>query len=103
MPHLAIAEPAAIGFDPARLERAYDLLESWTKAGEVGGGAIAVGRSDKMVAPRLFGRMGPLPGDEPIRDDAMFLMASITKSVVYLGAMLLVERGLLTLTDRVTR
>jgi CubicO group peptidase (beta-lactamase class C family) len=103
MPALPIVEPAKIGFDAARLDRAYALLESWTKAGEVGGGAIAVGRSDKMIAPRLFGRMGPLAGDEPIRDDAMFLLASITKPVVYLGAMLLVERGLLTLTDRVTR
>ncbi len=56
-----------------------------------------------MVAPRAFGKMGPEPDAEPIRDDALFLMASITKPVVYLGAMLLVERGLLNLTDPVTK
>src|SRR5439155_13807570 len=33
----------------------------------------------------------------------MFLMASITKPITYLGAMLLVERGRLNLSDRVTR
>jgi CubicO group peptidase (beta-lactamase class C family) len=103
VPSLRLAAPADLGFDAGRLARAHALLESWTAAGQVGAGAIVVGRGDRMVAPRLFGRMGPRPDDEPIRDDAMFLLASITKPIVCLGAMLLVERGLLTLTDRVTR
>ena len=96
-------KPETVGIDSARLARAYNLLEKWTAAGEVPSGALCVGRGDQMVAPRFFGRMGPEADAEPIRDDAMFLMASITKPIVYLGAMLLVERGLLTLTDRVTR
>src|SRR5262249_52460282 len=37
-----------------------------------------------------------------LRKDALFLMASITKPIVYLGSMLLVERGRLSLTDRVS-
>lgn len=101
--HLTTASPEAIGFDPKRLDIAYDLLRQWTQSGEVPSGAIAVGRGDKLVAPQFFGRMGPEPDATPIRDDAMFLMASITKPIVYLGAMLLVERGQLVLTDRVTR
>ncbi|MCE9604069.1 MAG: beta-lactamase family protein [Planctomycetia bacterium] len=108
MPHLPLAKPEEIGFDPVRLQRVYDLLDSWTKPGatgsaEVPSGAICIGRQGRMVAPRLFGKMGPEADAEPIRDDALFLMASITKPVVYLGAMLLVERGLLNLTDRVTK
>jgi CubicO group peptidase (beta-lactamase class C family) len=103
MPYLPTARPEELGLDAARLKRAYDLLETWTKSGEVPGGAIVVGRRGKMVAPRMFGRMGPEADAEPMRDDALFLMASITKPVVYLAAMLLVERGLLNLTDRVTQ
>lgn len=103
MPYLPTAAPAELGFDAARLQRAYDLLDAGTKAGDVPGGAIVVGRGGQMVAPRFFGRMGPEPDAEPIRDDALFLMASITKPVVYLAAMILVERGLLNLTDPVTR
>jgi CubicO group peptidase (beta-lactamase class C family) len=103
MPYLPTAAPAEVGFDATRLARVDQLLESWTRSGEVGAAAYAVGRNGKLVAPRLFGKMGPGPDDEPIRDDAMFLLASITKPIVYLGAMLLVERGQLTLTDRVTR
>src|SRR4029078_493144 len=33
----------------------------------------------------------------------LFLMSSLTKPVVYLAAMILVERGLLNLSDKVTR
>ena len=103
MPYLPQASAADVGFDPARLARVDALLKSWTDSGDVGAAAYAVGRHGKLVAPRFFGRMGPDATDAPIRDDAMFLMASITKPIVYLGAMLLVERGQLTLTDRVTR
>lgn len=103
MPHLAVVQPEEIGFDSARLARVYALAEQWTERGEVPSAAICVGRGEKMVVPRHFGRMGPEAGAEPIRDDALFLMASITKPVVYFGAMLLVERGLINLTDRVTK
>src|SRR5262249_12421772 len=77
----------------------------WTtgKDAPVPGGAILVGRSGKAVAPRFFGRQGPEADAGPIRRDAMFYMASVTKPVIYLGAMRLVERGLLNLSDRVTR
>lgn len=103
MPYLPIAKPDEIGFDPARLARAYELLDLWTRSGEVPGGALTVGRHGRIVEPRFFGRMGPEPDAARIRSDAVFLTASITKPIVYLGAMILVERGELNLSDKVTR
>jgi CubicO group peptidase (beta-lactamase class C family) len=102
---LAQVKPEDIGIDPKRLQVAYDLMEKWTtgRQAAVPGGAILVGRFGKAVAPRLFGRQGPEADAEPIRRDAMFYMASVTKPVIYLGAMLLVERGQLNLNDPVTR
>lgn len=99
------AKAEDIGIDPKRLQVAYDLMEKWTTGpnAPVPTGAILVGRAGKTVAPRLFGRQGPEPDAVPIRRDAMFYMASVTKPVVFLGAMLLVERGQLNLSDRVTR
>lgn len=98
-------KPEDIRLDPKRLQVAYDLMEKWTSGpnAPVPGGAILVGRSGKTVAPRFFGRQGPEADAGPIRRDAMFYMASVTKPVIYLGAMLLVERGQLNLSDRVTR
>src|SRR5262249_14305788 len=88
-----------------RLEAAYDLLEKWTAGADapLPGGAILAGRNGKVVAPRFFGRQGPEADAPAIRKDAMFLMASGTKPVVYLAAMMLVERGRLNLADPVTR
>ena len=99
------AEPAALDLDAVRLQAAYDLLDEWTRCEKapVPGGAIVVGRRGKIVAPRFFGRQGPEPDAEPIRKDGIFLLASISKPITYLGAMILVERGLLNLSDRVTR
>src|SRR5207249_11823535 len=68
----------------------------------ISGGAILVGRNGKVVAPRTFGRQGPEPDSPPIRPDAIFLLASITKPVVYMGALMLVERGLLNRSEEHT-
>ena len=102
LPH---AEPADIGLNPQRLEIAYRLLDEWTGGTKpvIPGGAILVGRDGKVTEPRFFGRQGPEPDAEPIRRDGTFLLASITKPMTYLAGMMLVERGLLNLTDRVTR
>lgn len=98
-------KPEDIGLNPKQLQVAYDLMEKWTTGRDapVPGGAILVGRHGKAVAPRFFGRQGPEPDAGPIRRDAMFYLASVTKPVIYMSAMLLVERGLLNLSDKVTR
>ena len=105
MTQLPRATPSEIGLESARLEVAYRLLEEWTSEdapGRIPGAAIVVGRQGKTIAPRFFGRQGPLADDPPIRDDGIFLLASITKPITYTAGMMLVERGLLGLTDRVT-
>jgi CubicO group peptidase (beta-lactamase class C family) len=103
--HLPIASAKSIGLDEARLKVAYDLLDSWTRGPEapVPGGAILVGRAGKVVAPKFFGRQGAEPKAKPIREDGMFLLASISKPITYLGALKLVERGQLNLSDPVVR
>ena len=102
LPH---ARPEEIGLNATRLEEAYNLLRKWTTGAQapIPGGSILVGRHGKIVPPRFFGKQGAEPNAEPIRQDGMFLLASISKPVTYLGAMMLVEKGLLNLTDKVTR
>ena len=70
-----------ISIDLVRLQVAFDLLDQWTTGPDaaVPGAAIIVGRGGQLIPPRFFGRMGPEPDAPPMRADAMFLMASITK------------------------
>jgi CubicO group peptidase (beta-lactamase class C family) len=102
---LPLARPEEIGLDPRRLQAAYDLLDKWTTGPDapIPGGVIAVGRKGRLVEPKYFGRQGPERDAPAMRRDAIFLMASITKPVVYLGALMQVERGLLNLSDPVAR
>jgi CubicO group peptidase (beta-lactamase class C family) len=93
--------PGEIGLHAQRYQQALDLLEGWCRTQTLPAAAVMVGRRDRALPPACFGRQRLAPGGPPLRDDAIFLVASITKPVVAMGALLLVERGLLALGDRV--
>src|SRR5580658_7876290 len=100
--NLIADKPEAIGIDAVRLQRAYDLLQRWTETDKVPAAALCVGRRGKMLVPCLFGRQRP-DGPDPIRNDALFLIASPTKPITAIAVMLLVERGQVSLEDKVVR
>lgn len=105
MPRTNYAKPSELQLDGERLKLAYNQLRELTSGDKpaIPGGAILVGRRGRIVEPQFFGKQGPEADAKNIRRDGMFLMASITKPVVYTAAMQLVERGKLNLSDPVTR
>ena len=94
-----LVDSSRLGFDAERLGCALDLLESWTRSGEVPAIAVQVGQGERTVS-RFFGR---LRLDDPRRlpENSLFLVASLVKPIVAAGALILVERGRLGLDDRV--
>jgi len=103
MPDLTFARAEDIGFDALRLQRAFDLLESWTAKDQIPGAALCVGRRGRVVEPRFFGRLRPEAAAPAMPRDSLFLIASPTKPIVVGAAMLLVERGQIALEDTVAR
>ncbi len=103
MAQLAFAQPQEIGLDPASLQRAYDRLQGWCEADQIPSATLCVGRKGKVVEPRFFGRQRIEKDSPPLAKDALFLIASISKPVTVTGVMLLVERGELTLSDKVSK
>ncbi len=101
MPNLPIAAPEAINIDSTRLQRAYVQLQRWVETDRIPAAGICVGRNGRIVQPRFFGKQRPEANSPPLREDALFLIASITKPVTATAAMLLVERGQIGLQDRV--
>jgi CubicO group peptidase (beta-lactamase class C family) len=95
------AKPEEIGVDPARFLFACELLQRWTQEDRVPAAALCVGRQGRMLAPCFFGRQRPEPDSPLLREDALFLIASLTKPVTVAGVMLLVERGEVVLDDPV--
>ena len=90
--------PAEAGFDPNRWEGVLGLA-SRLAASQTGSLALEVSHSGRTPGSSHFGWHSP---ERPLGPGAIFLVASLTKPVVAMAAMLLVERGLLTLADRVS-
>lgn len=85
---------------PDRWNAVKELAVNLCQTNTLPGLAIATGTADSLAGVIHTGRQKiDQPG--PIRDDAIFLIASITKPIVGMAALLLIERGCLALADRV--
>lgn len=98
---LKTAYPQECGLDADRWKAAMELARSWTEHDRVPALAVMAGRRGLTPGPQLFGKQRIASDSPSVRDDAIFLVASITKPIVCMGVMLLIERGQLTLNDRV--
>lgn len=98
---LQTVAPAEMGLDPRRWQLVLDLVAGWCLRSEIPAAGLQVIRGGRTTGPLLFGRQSPEDAAPPIRQDAIFLIASITKPMVGAGILLLAERGLLTLDERV--
>jgi CubicO group peptidase (beta-lactamase class C family) len=84
----------ATGLKRDRLEEAAALIDRSAKSREVSAASLYVAQGD-FVFQRAFGG-----APEP---DSVFLLASITKPMTATGAMILVDRGRLSLSDPVRK
>ncbi|HEX8571549.1 MAG TPA: serine hydrolase domain-containing protein [Allosphingosinicella sp.] len=93
-------EAAEAGFDPERLGRIDRFLdERYIAPGLLAGAQILVAREGKAAH---FASLGAARSDGvPLRDDALFRIASMTKPVTSIAFMILVEEGRVTLDQPV--
>src|SRR5256885_13985128 len=83
------------GLDRARLERLGGMMAGHVERGSTGGVGWLAARGDDVEV----GTVGVLTRGEPepIRRDSLFRIASMTKPVAAVGALILVEEGRLRL------
>lgn len=93
------------GFDPDRLQVALERVAEAAADGCIPGAVLVVGRGrGEPVGPVAVGSMALLPQREPMRADALFDMASVTKVMATaVVAMRLVEEGRMSLGAPVSR
>ena len=94
---------SAVGMSEERLARAAGILESAIEKGHISAASIVVARKKTIVLSRGFGRRSPEKDSPAVTPDAVFLVASITKPVTACALMLLLERGLVSLGDPVSK
>lgn len=98
---LTISTPEAAGLHPDRWRRVLQLIQGWCDSGAIPSAGVIAGRGGQTTGAYYFGRQ-TLAHDSPaVQQDAIFLIASITKPIVAAGALILAERGLFALDDRV--
>jgi CubicO group peptidase (beta-lactamase class C family) len=86
--------------DPQRWQTVVNLATNWCESNQLPCVAIVTGTAETIAGQLHVGRQAS-NDPTPLRDDAIFLVASITKPFVGMAAMQLIERGKLTLADRV--
>lgn len=101
-PVLPSAQPEEVGMSSERLKKITHYFEREVEAGRLPGGVIAIARDGKLVMHEAFGKLNPTTEDAmPV--DAIFRVYSMTKPLVSVAAMQLVEDGTLQLTDPVSK
>lgn len=94
--------PEEVGFVSTRLKRLSDRIEEGVKNNELPGAVVLIARNGKLVMFDSFG-FRDKEAKVPMTNDTIFRIASMTKPIVSVAAMILVEEGRLTLQDPVSR
>ncbi len=96
-----VQSPEEVGFLSTRLKRLSDRMNEGVKNNELPGAVILIARNGKLV---MFESYGFRDKDAKVAmtNDTIFRIASMTKPIVTLAAMMLMEEGKLTLADRVS-
>jgi len=99
---LAHALPADVGLCPDRTQRLMDVLRREVASGRLPGAVAMVARRGQIGLFEAVGQQDPATGT-PMKTDSIFRIYSMTKPVVSVAVMMLVERGQLLLSDPVSR
>jgi CubicO group peptidase (beta-lactamase class C family) len=101
-PPLPEARPETLGLSPVRLARASDALKREVDKGTIPGVTFMVGRRGQIGWFEAIGRQGPAAA-APMAHDSIFRIYSMTKPIVSVGIMMLLEDGHFLLTDPVAK
>jgi CubicO group peptidase (beta-lactamase class C family) len=99
---LETATPEQLGMSSARLERIAEALKKEVSDGKIPGAVVIVARKGKIVYSGATG-FQDRAANKPMAANSIFRIYSMTKPLVSVAAMMLVEDGVLQLTDPVSK
>ena len=96
------AKPEAVGMSSERLALIRTRIDAEIARDQLPGGVLAIARRGKLVHFEAYGFLDKAAG-VPMRTDAIFNIASMTKPMAAVAALQLYEQGRLTIDDPVSR
>jgi len=101
-PSLPYAKPEALGLSPVRLQQMSDAFKREIDKGTLPGATVMVARHGEIGWFEALGRQSPA-ADTPMAKDTLFRIFSMTKPIVSVGIMMLMEEGHFILNDPVAK
>jgi CubicO group peptidase (beta-lactamase class C family) len=101
-PPLPQAKPESLGLSPVRLQRMSDAFKREIDKGTIPGATIMVARKGQIGWFDAIGRQSP-QASTPMAHNSIFRIFSMTKPIVSVGIMMLVEEGHFLLSDPVAK
>jgi len=99
---LVRGDAAALGFDQAKLGEIRTALNADVMSGKIPGAYLLIGRRGQVAFSQGFGVQGP-GQTMPMSEETIFRVFSMTKPIVTVTAMTLVEDGKLSVDDPVSK
>lgn len=100
--NLPRTRPETVGMSAERLDRFSSIASNYVREARVAGVVALVVRQGRVVYELAHGEMD-VNSREPMRSNTIFRIASMTKPITSVAAMILVEEGRLNLDDSVGR
>ncbi len=97
-----VEDPQSLGFCPQRTEQLLQVLQSHVDRGHLPGAVALIARHGQVLLHQAMGQQDPATG-QAMAVDSIFRIYSMTKPVVSVAVMQLVERGQLLLSDTVAQ
>jgi CubicO group peptidase (beta-lactamase class C family) len=92
------AKPESLGLSPVRLQRMSDVFRREIDKGTMPGATVMVARGGQIGWFDALGQQNPAES-RPMAQDSIFRIFSMTKPIVSVGAMMLLEEGHFLLDD----
>ncbi len=102
VPVLKEASPESVCMSPERLARIDNMIQQAIDSSWTAGAVAFISRDGKIVYNKAFGVIDP-ESKKPMQTDNIFRIASQTKAIVSIGAMMLFEEGKFLLDDPVSK
>jgi CubicO group peptidase (beta-lactamase class C family) len=96
------ARPEEVGLSAERLRKINELIQRHIDAGTFSGAVTAVARHGRVAHLEAQGLMD-IESRKPMQKDAIFRIMSMTKPVVGVSIMMMIEEGKVRLTDPVSK
>ena len=95
-------QPARVGLDPERLERIGEYMNQAVADGTMVGGMAMIARNGRLAYTETWG-MQDREAEEPMTEDAIFRIYSMSKPITAVALMMLYEEGRFFLNDPVAK